>query len=190
MDPDVDLRLPAHRAETRAGRRGPVLAVISVGGAAGASARYGADVLWPTAPGAFPWTTFGINVLGCALIGVLMVLITEDGRSAHPLVRPFLGVGVLGGFTTFSTYSLDFHDLLRRHEDARAAAYAAGTLAGAMTAVWAAALVTRWAVRRGGGGSPGPGGGTARPGGGSPRSGGGSPRSGGGVARPGGGAVR
>ncbi|MYV55203.1 fluoride efflux transporter CrcB [Streptomyces sp. SID3212] len=168
MDPDVDLHLPAHRAETGAGRRGPVLAVISVGGAAGASARYGADVLWPTAAGSFPWTTFGINVLGCALIGVLMVLITEDGRSAHPLVRPFLGVGVLGGFTTFSTYSLDFHDLLRRHEDAMAVAYAAGTLAGAMTTVWAAALATRWVVRHGGG--------TARPGGGSPRPGGGAVR--------------
>ncbi|MFJ2645813.1 fluoride efflux transporter FluC [Streptomyces sp. NPDC087420] len=163
MDPDVDLHLPAHRAETGGGRRGPVLAVISVGGAAGASARYGADVLWPTAPDAFPWTTFGINVLGCALIGVLMVLITEDGRSAHPLVRPFFGVGVLGGFTTFSTYALDFHDLLRRHEDATALAYGAGTVAGAMTAVWAAALATRWTVRRGGGGPGGrPGGGAVR----------------------------
>ncbi|MFF2522105.1 FluC/FEX family fluoride channel [Streptomyces liangshanensis] len=138
---------PAPRAETAGERQWPVLAVISAGGAAGASARYGADLLWPVAPGAFPWTTFGINVLGCALIGVLMVLVAEDGRSAHRLVRPFLGVGVLGGFTTFSTYALDFHGLLGRHAYATAFAYAAGTLAAALAAVSAAALVTRRVVR-------------------------------------------
>lgn len=114
VDSDVDLRVPGQLAETAGHRLWHVLAVISAGGAVGATARYGAARLWPTTDGAFPWTTFAVNVLGCGLIGVLMVLVAEGGWSAHPLLRPFLGVGVLGGFTTFSTYTLDFLLLVRR----------------------------------------------------------------------------
>ncbi|MFI5758223.1 fluoride efflux transporter FluC [Streptomyces sp. NPDC051569] len=148
VDPDADLLVPAQRAETTGTRKWPVLATISAGGAAGASARYGASLLWPTAGGAFPWTTFGINVLGCGLIGVLMVLVTRADRTVHPLVRPFLGVGVLGGFTTFSAYAVELTGLLRRGEAGVALGYAAGTVAGALGAVWAAATATRWVVRR------------------------------------------
>ncbi|MFD9305272.1 fluoride efflux transporter FluC [Streptomyces sp. NPDC060048] len=148
IDPDVDLHVPAQRAEPR--RR--VLAAVAAGGAVGASARYGVGLLWPAAPGAFPWGTFWVNVAGCACVGVLMVLISEGGRSAHPLVRPFAGVGVLGGFTTFSTYAVDFARLLDTGEAGTALAYAGLTVAGALGAVWAAARVTRRAV--GGGGAP------------------------------------
>ncbi|WP_330297252.1 FluC/FEX family fluoride channel [Streptomyces sp. NBC_00503] len=143
IDPDVDLHVPAQRAEPL----GRVLAAVAAGGAVGASARYGISLLWPAAPGAFPWATFWINVTGCALIGVLMVLISEGGRTApHPLVRPFAGVGVLGGFTTFSTYAVDFAHLLDDGEAGTALAYAGLTVVGAMGAVWAAATVTRRAV--------------------------------------------
>ena len=83
-----------------------VLAVISVGGAIGASARYGLALAWPHRADAFPWATFSTNVIGCLLLGALMVVVTET-TVAHPLLRPFLGVGVLGGFTTFSTYAVD-----------------------------------------------------------------------------------
>ena len=72
----------------------------------GAEARYGLAVALPHAPGEWPWSTLVANVTGCLLIGVLMVLVTERLR-AHPLVRPLLGVGVLGGYTTFSTYTVD-----------------------------------------------------------------------------------
>lgn len=146
VDPDVDLRLPGQRAETAGHRLWQVLAVISLGGAAGATARYGAERLWPSAHGAFPWTTFVVNVVGCGLIGVLMVLVAEGGWSVRPLVRPFLGVGVLGGFTTFSTYTLDFLRLVRHGEAPVAFGYAAGTLVGALAAVWLTATVTRRAV--------------------------------------------
>ncbi|MEV4334691.1 CrcB family protein [Streptomyces sp. NPDC049597] len=148
IDPDVDLHVPAQRAELAGAHKWAVLGAISAGGAVGATARYGATRLWPTPEGAFPWAVFWVNVVGCALIGVLMVLVSEGGRSAHPLVRPLLGVGVLGGFTTFSTYALDFTELLEREEAGAALAYAGGTVAGALAAVWAAASVTRWAVRR------------------------------------------
>jgi CrcB protein len=143
IDPDVDLHVPGQRAETAGRHKWPVLAAISAGGAVGGVARYATSLLWPAGAGAFPWAVFWVNVLGCALIGVLMVLVSEHGRSAHPLVRPFLGVGVLGGFTTFSTYALDFSRLLEREEAGTAMAYAAGTLAGAVGAVWLAASVTR-----------------------------------------------
>ncbi|CAM5498247.1 Putative fluoride ion transporter CrcB [Streptomyces avidinii] len=146
IDPDVDLHVPAQRAEPR----GRVLAAVAAGGAVGASARYAIALLWPAAPGAFPWGTFWVNVSGCALIGVLMVLIGEGGRSAHPLVRPFAGVGVLGGFTTFSTYAVDFARLLDAGEAGTALAYAGLTVAAALGAVWAAASLTRRAVGGGG----------------------------------------
>ncbi|WP_328399035.1 CrcB family protein [Streptomyces sp. NBC_00390] len=148
VDPDVDLHVAAQRAETAGAHKWAVLAAISAGGAAGASARYGAQLLWPVPDGSFPWTVLGVNVLGCALIGVLMVLVTErGGRWAHPLVRPFLGVGVLGGFTTFSTYALDFSTLLEHGRAGLALAYAGGTVGGALLAVWSAAAGTRAALR-------------------------------------------
>ncbi|WP_431999632.1 fluoride efflux transporter CrcB [Streptomyces sioyaensis] len=120
----------------------PVIGVVAVGGAIGASARYGAALLWPTAAGTFPWTTLTVNAVGCALMGVLMVVITEV-RSAHRLVRPFVGTGILGGFTTFSTYTVDIQRLVDARRPALAVAYLAGTLLLALAAVWAAVAGTR-----------------------------------------------
>src|SRR5690242_7485541 len=109
VDPDVDLHVPRQRAELRP-HPAPVIAAVAAGGAIGASARYGAALLWPTATDAFPWTTLVVNVVGCAVIGAFMVLITEVW-TVHRLVRPFFGTGVLGGFTTFSTYAADIRRL-------------------------------------------------------------------------------
>ncbi|MFI6319783.1 fluoride efflux transporter FluC [Nonomuraea sp. NPDC050556] len=74
------------------------LGVISLGGVLGALLRYGLGLVLP-----HPWVTWGINVAGCLLIGLLMA----SAWRSHPLLRPFLGVGVLGGFTTFSTYAVE-----------------------------------------------------------------------------------
>ncbi|MFF4601536.1 fluoride efflux transporter FluC [Streptomyces sp. NPDC001339] len=114
----------------------PVIGAVSAGGAVGAAARYGASLLWPTGPGAFPWTTLAVNAVGCALMGVLMVLITEV-RPAHRLLRPFLGTGVLGGFTTFSTYAVDVQRLVGDRQPLPALACLAGTVLAALAAVWA-----------------------------------------------------
>lgn len=123
------------------GRR--VLGAIAVGGALGASARYAASSAWPAAEGTFPWAVFAVNVSGCALIGVLMVLVAERGTVTHPLVRPFLGVGVLGGFTTFSAYAADVSELLAGQEAVTALVYMAATAVAALGAVWGAAVFTR-----------------------------------------------
>ncbi|MET7368460.1 CrcB family protein [Streptomyces sp. NPDC005566] len=135
--------MPAQRAETEGPGRWQVPAVIAAGGALGATARYAASLAWPAAAGAFPWAVFVVNVTGCALIGVLMVLVAERGTVTHPLVRPFLGVGVLGGFTTFSTYAADVSKLLVRQEVLVATAYALSTVVAALGAVWGAAALTR-----------------------------------------------
>lgn len=124
----------------------PVLIVIALGGGLGAILRYDLALLLPTRSGQFPWGTFTANVVGCLLVGVLMVLIT-DVWSAHRLVRPFLGVGVLGGFTTFSTYAVEIRNLLHPGSVGVAFGYLAGTLIGAMLAVIVGVLLARTATR-------------------------------------------
>lgn len=140
----VPTRAPAPPGAAGGGQ-GAVVAVVAAGGAAGASARYGAGLLWPTAAGAFPWTTLAVNVVGCAVIGVFMVLITEVW-TAHRLVRPFFGTGVLGGFTTFSTYAVDIQQLVQHGHARTALAYLVSTLLAALAAVWLAAAAARGLV--------------------------------------------
>jgi CrcB protein len=140
IDSDVDLR----QAEPSSRRRedASVLAVIATGGAIGATARYLIGQGWPSPTGAFPAGTLAINVLGCALIGVLMVLST-DVWSRQRLTRPFLGTGVLGGFTTFSAYTLDIQRLAAGAHMRTALLYLAVTPIGALLAVWVTATATR-----------------------------------------------
>jgi CrcB protein len=71
-----------------------------------------------------------------------MVVIT-DVWAAHRLVRPFFGTGVLGGFTTFSTYAVDIQKLVDHGRPAMGLAYLAATLLAALTAVWLASTATR-----------------------------------------------
>jgi CrcB protein len=85
----------------------PVLLLVAVGGAAGAVARYGLSELLPAAPGGLPVATLLTNLLGCLLLGLLVGRYRE-----HPVLRPLLGTGVLGGFTTFSTLALQTDRLL------------------------------------------------------------------------------
>lgn len=146
VDPDTAVGPWSPRKAAGPGRRqAEILAAVIAGGVLGACARYGATLLWPTVPGAFPWTTFWINVTGSAAMGVLMVLITER-TTAHPLVRPFLGTGVLGGYTTFSTYAVDARGLVVDHRAGTALLYLAATLGAALFAVWAGARLTRLLV--------------------------------------------
>ena len=141
VDPDVDLHDPGEHAELRPGTAA-LLATIAAGGMIGALARYALAVAWPTPPGAFAWATFAANVSGCLLIGVLMVLITEV-RTAHRLVRPFLGVGVLGGYTTFSTYAVQAQQAVAAGRPGTALAYLTGTLVAALAAVLLGSTITR-----------------------------------------------
>lgn len=151
IDPDLvpdiaDVELPSH-VPVRHRVHWRVLAVVAAGGALGALARFGIQALIPTPPGGFPWATFVINVTGCALIGALMVLVT-DVLTARPLLRPFVGVGILGGYTTFSTYANEVRGLLKPGTLPIAFGYLAGTLVAALLAVLIGMAVTRAAIAR------------------------------------------
>lgn len=124
-----------------------VLAVIAAGGACGSLTRYGIGVAFAHQPDQFPTATLAINVSGCLLIGVLMTLLTR-ATAPHRLLRPFVGIGFLGGYTTFSTYAVDILTLLRTQQPALALAYLAVTLIGALAAVYLGAATTRWVLDR------------------------------------------
>jgi fluoride exporter len=113
-----------------------MLAVISAGGVLGALARYGLTTAFPSPATGFDWAVFGINVSGCFCIGVVIVVLTES-RQAHYLVRPFLATGVLGGFTTFSTYVAGVQRSLIAGAPRTALLYALATPAVALAAAWA-----------------------------------------------------
>ena len=82
--------------------RWDLLLVVAAGGALGAAGRFGAAKALPSAPDEFPWSTFLVNATGCLLLGLLMVCALDVWPTSRYL-RPFLGVGLLGGYTTFST---------------------------------------------------------------------------------------
>lgn len=106
---------------------------VAFGGAIGASARYLASVaaMRLVGPG-FPWATAAVNVLGSFLMGVLVVVLAH--RDATRLA-PFLMTGVLGGFTTFSAFSLDTLTLWERGQAGLAAAYVAGSVTLSLAAI-------------------------------------------------------
>ncbi|GGY42844.1 fluoride efflux transporter CrcB [Streptomyces djakartensis] len=146
--PEEGLRVPAPARRMPSWRaQAPVVAVVALGGGAGAAARYAASLGWPAPAGGFPWTILWVNIAGCAMIGVFMVLVTE-ARAVHPLVRPFFGTGVLGGFTTFSTYAVDIRKLIDGGHAATGLAYLAATPLAALTAVWLATGAARRVLKR------------------------------------------
>ena len=110
---------------------------VAAGGALGAAARYGVSLAWPTPPHGFPWATLAVNVSGCLAIGLLL------GVDRDPRVRAFLGTGVLGGYTTFSTYAVESSELWRADRSWMAATYTLVTLIAALAAAWLGALAVR-----------------------------------------------
>jgi CrcB protein len=123
-------------------RHWEAVAAVAVGGVLGAEARYGLQRAIPHSRDGFPWATVIINVVGCLLIGMLMALLLEL-TSPHRLVRPFLGVGVLGGFTTFSTFDVDVTQLVADGRAHIALGYIAVTLVGCTLAVTGSTVVTQ-----------------------------------------------
>lgn len=139
---------------TRADRHGGVLAAIALGGGLGSVARYGLGRAWPTPADGFPWATFTTNVAGSLLMGLLMVHVLEVWPPSR-YRRPFLGVGVIGGFTTFSTWMNETRGLLATGHLAVADAYALTSLVAGLAAVWTGIVLARLRTRtrtRGGAG--------------------------------------
>lgn len=127
---------------SRLRRQLPVLAVIAAGGVLGALARHGVASLQTDAGTGWPWAILVVNVTGCLLIGVLMAVLL-DLTAPHRLLRPFLGIGVLGGYTTFSAYAVDTQRLLADGRAAAALTYYLVTPVLALLAVWFGTAATR-----------------------------------------------
>jgi fluoride exporter len=129
------------------------IASIAVGGGLGSEARYGLSVAFPAGHG-FPWAIFAVNVSGSFLLGVLMVYLLEVWPPRR-FLRPFLAIGLIGGYTTFSTYAGGVLTLLIGGPSALAIAYAVSSILAALVAVWcgvrAARLPERLRERRAGG---------------------------------------
>lgn len=112
--------------------------LIAAGGALGSVARFALSGVVAQHYGeTFPWGTLLVNVLGCFVIGFFATLTAPDGRMlAGAPGRHFFMTGVLGGFTTFSSFSLQTLNLARDGDWARAAANAGGSLVLCLLAVW------------------------------------------------------
>lgn len=124
--------------------RPAVLLAAAVGGVVGALARWAAGLVWPTGAAAFPVTTLAVNVSGCLAVGLVAGVLDAQPRTPRlVLLRPFAVTGVLGGYTTFSTWSLDVDWLLRGGRPVTAATDVAVTLVGAVLAVAAGVLLAR-----------------------------------------------
>jgi CrcB protein len=111
------------------------LPAVFLGGALGALARAGIAEHWPVAAGHWPWATFAANLLGCLLLGAVLVR-TAAGTPR----RGLLGPGLCGGLTTFGTLQLELVELLRDGDTALALAYAAVSLTLGLVAVEAGRL--------------------------------------------------
>ena len=114
---------------------------VALGGALGAVGRYGVNVTTTRlfGPG-FPWGTVTVNVLGSFLMGVIVVALAHKGGMRF---APFLMTGVLGGFTTFSAFSLDTVALVERGDMVQAALYVIGTVVVGLMAIFAGMALTR-----------------------------------------------
>ena len=117
---------------------------VALGGAIGAVGRYGVNVAATRLLGiGFPWGTVIVNVVGSFAMGVLIVWLANKGGMRF---APFLMTGVLGGFTTFSAFSLDAITLFERGQTLQAGAYVLGSVVTALIAIMAGMAATRMAL--------------------------------------------
>jgi fluoride exporter len=135
--PSGDVRIASRSPVREHQRSGPGVAdvvAIAIGGGVGSVARYLLAAAFPAGHG-FPWAIFAVNVSGCLCLGLLMVYLLEVWPPRR-FVRPFLAVGLIGGYTTFSTYAGGVLTLLTGKADALATAYALSSMAAGLVAVW------------------------------------------------------
>lgn len=116
--------------------------LAAVGGAAGALARWGVAEALPHQRGGWPWATLSVNLAGCLLLGLLvgMLFTRFPGRG---WLRPLLGTGVLGGFTTFSTFAVETVTSVETGAWAVAAGYVLASVLGGVAAAAAGLLLGR-----------------------------------------------
>jgi CrcB protein len=108
--------------------------LAALGGALGALARWALAEAVPSSPAGWPWATLLVNLTGCFLIGALLAALAA--RSPEPSwARPFLGVGVLGGYTTYSTFAVEVIELVDTGAALLASGYVLASVVGGVAAV-------------------------------------------------------
>ena len=122
-------------------------AVVGLGGAIGALARAGLAEVWPHPPDEWPWSTLMINATGAALLGVLLAVLARRFPRDR-FARPLLGTGLLGGYTTFSTFSVDAVQLVRFDRPGLALGYVAASVAAILLGCLLGLALTRRALGR------------------------------------------
>lgn len=121
----------------------PVIVGVALGGAFGASARYALDrVIEHRSDSIFPWATFTINISGCFLIGLISATLI-DRHHLPAWLRIGLVMGVIGGYTTFSTFAQESLDLVDARDVAAAIAYVGGSVVLGITAVYVGRVTGR-----------------------------------------------
>jgi CrcB protein len=118
----------------------------ALGGVLGAVGRWAVEVALPAGPGGWPWATLLVNLTGCLLIGALLAVLLAR-FPASPWLRPFLAVGVLGGYTTYSTFAVEAVRLVDDGRSALAAGYVLASVLGGVLAVVVGLLLGRAVVR-------------------------------------------
>lgn len=106
--------------------------LVGTGGALGAVARYGVGLLLKSASG-FPWATLSVNIVGSLLMGLVMGWLGRQTGVSEPM-RLFLAVGLLGGFTTFSAFSMELVTLLEKRDMLAASGYLGASVLGGVAA--------------------------------------------------------
>ena len=125
------------------------LAYVALGGALGALARYGiSGWVYDRMGESFPWGTLVVNLLGCLVLGVAIRWLQVT--AVAPGVRPFLTIGLLGAFTTFSTFSYETVALLQEGQWLRAGLYVGGSVALGLIAMMAGMALATTLARAGG----------------------------------------
>ncbi|MEO0883782.1 MAG: fluoride efflux transporter CrcB [Pseudomonadota bacterium] len=119
--------------------------LVGLGGAIGASLRHGVGLAaLRFMPSGWPWGTFAVNTIGSLVMGLVIGWLAFRGEDAGQGIRLFLATGVLGGFTTFSAFSLEISLMMRSGAMARAASYAGGSVVLGVAALF----VGLWLARR------------------------------------------
>ncbi len=138
--------MPGDTGPERVLQCGVLWILVAAGGALGASARHALNGLIQArfASSVFPVGIFLVNALGCLTIGLLAGLLASTRLILHEQARTFIVVGVLGGFTTFSSYGLDTLVLARGGHGGLALANAVGQMVVGLTLVWLGFTAGAW----------------------------------------------
>lgn len=120
----------------------------ALGGALGALGRWGVGEALPHAQGTWPWATLLVNLTGCLVLGLLIAMVFARSPG-HPWLRPFLGTGVLGGWTTFSAFAAEAVQLSDAGRPGVAAGYVLVSVVGGVTASALGLLAARTVARPG-----------------------------------------